>query len=463
MRSLFWKIFLGFWLTVLLAGGIVWLLATLTRPETETLLERHLRFVARGLDGYSEDALNSLKKGGLAGWDAYRRAIPPEEPHPYILTGDLQPLLQPPAPPVVVHLARKVFAGGKVKILKRRRSFAIGRPLQLPDGRQAVLALHFRIPRPSPGAPPPHWQRRWLGGHPLGLAVFLLVSAGICLLLTRSLTRPIGRLRRATRDFAGGRLETRVGSQLRGNNELTRLGEDFDRMAEQIESLVTGQQRLLRDISHELRSPLARLGVALELARQKGPDQAAAALDRIEREAERLNALIEELLTLIRLEQPCQPAGWQQLDLVALLAEIEEDAAFEAEPEGIHIETRTLDSAPLTGQPELLRWAIEPVLRNAIRHSPRSGTIKLSLRQEGGDWLLSICDEGPGVSTEAMPHLFEPFYRADSARTPGSGTGLGLAIAARAVNLHGGSISAINRPGNGGLEVRILLPAGAAN
>ncbi|RMG54371.1 MAG: HAMP domain-containing protein, partial [Gammaproteobacteria bacterium] len=304
MRNLFLKIFLGFWLTVLLAGLLMWLLATLTRPDEQPVLEKHLRFVARGLDGYADDALGVLRERGLAGWRAYQQSLPPDEPRPFILTTQLRPLADGPVPPMVVDLARRVLAEGRVEVLKRRRGFAIGRTLQLPNGQPAALVLHFRLPGREQGAPPPRWRSRWFDdGHPVGLFIFLLVSAGVCLLLTRSLTRPIGQLRRATRAFAAGRLETRVGADLRGDRELVRLGQDFDRMAERIEALVTGQQRLLRDISHELRSPLARLGVALGLARQKAPEELIASLDRIERESERLNALIEELLTLARLEQ----------------------------------------------------------------------------------------------------------------------------------------------------------------
>jgi len=459
MGRLFWKIFLGFWLTVILAGGIVWLLAALTRPNEQPILERHLRFASKGLDGYAADALASLEQHGLRGWRDYKEKTPPEEPHPFIITSDLRPLSNAPLPPMVAHLARSIFETGEVRILKRRHRFAIGRPLQLPDGRDAALVLHFRLPHGKPGAGPPRWGRRFLGpDHRLGLVIFLLVAGAICLLLTRSLTGPIGQLRRATRDFAAGKLDTRVGDKLRGKNELSQLGVDFDRMAEQIESLVTGQQRLLRDISHELRSPLARLGVALELVRQhQTVDEAQSPLDRIEQESGRINDLIGQLLTLTRLEQAPEPATRQPIVFGDLLQQVIDDAAFEAEPRGIIIHSRGVTDAVLSGFPELLHRALDNIFRNAIRYSPDAGIIDVILEQQAQNWQLRICDQGPGVEDNCLPHLFEPFYRADSARTPGSGTGLGLAIAARAIARHEGQIRAANRSG-GGLEIHILLP-----
>lgn len=458
MRSLFWKIFLGFWLTVILAGFIVWLLAALTRMDDQPILERHLRFASKGLDGYANDALTSLKQHGLRGWQDYQRAIPPQEPHPYILTSDLQPLANHPVPRMVELLARAVIDSGEVRILKRPHRFAIGRPLQLPDGRDAVLILHFRLPRTGPGGRPPRWERRLFGpDHRLGLVVFLTVAGIVCLLLTRSLTGPIGQLRRATRDFAAGRLDTRVGKKLRGKNELARLGADFDRMAEQIETLVTGQQRLLRDISHELRSPLTRLGVALEMARRNAPPETTALLERIDLESGRLNELISQLLTLNRLEQGTGPGQREPLDLAHLVKDVCDDADFEAAPRGIQIDTDLPSRAAVTGQSELLRRALDNLLRNAIRYSPDGGRIETTLRQQGEDWLLQVSDRGPGVEEQHLGQLFEPFFRADDARTPGGGSGLGLAIAARAIQKHGGHIKASNREG-GGLQVSLRLP-----
>jgi len=226
--------------------------------------------------------------------------------------------------------------------------------------------------------------------------------------------------------------------------------------------LLGSQQRLVRDVSHELRSPLARLRVALELARRGSGDKAARALDRIEEEADRLNEMIEQLLILSRLETDAGDAERTAFDLAALVAEVVDDASFEA---GARSCTVTLDSigpCELVGSPALLRSAVENVLRNAARYSAEGSEIEVSLAVEPGEGgrraVIGVRDHGPGVPEELLVQVFQPFFRVDDARDRSTGgSGLGLAIAARAVQLHAGSIEARQAPG-GGLLVVISLP-----
>src|SRR5690606_29855913 len=234
------------------------------------------------------------------------------------------------------------------------------------------------------------------------------------------------------------------------------LGADFDRMASRVEELVRAQQRLLSDVSHELNSPLARLRVALELARQRAGDAAAGPLDRIEREAERLSVLIGEILTVSRLEHGDRtPAATVELD--ALVAEVARDADFEAKGKGRAVVASTIP-ASLRGDEEILRRAIENVVRNAIRFTPEGTEVSIAMGREGDLVLVRVRDRGPGVPDEALEDIFVPLYRVERDRDRKTGgTGLGLAIADRAVKLHGGTIRAENAP-DGGLLVTMRLP-----
>jgi two-component system sensor histidine kinase CpxA len=253
-----------------------------------------------------------------------------------------------------------------------------------------------------------------------------------------------------------------VGAQLgAADSETAALGRDFDRMASRIESLLAAQQRLLRDVSHELRSPLTRLRLALELARNKPPDPAAAHLDRIERETERLDELIGQVLTITRLEADEAKPSRAELDLATLLDEVVDDVSFEAEATNRQLDVERVGSALVVGNPELLRAALENVLRNAVRFTGEGTTVDVVLSLDDGAAELSVRDRGPGVPDDAVADIFRPFYRVDRDRDRKTGgTGIGLAITDRAVRLHGGSLSAANAS-DGGLVIRMRLPTAA--
>jgi two-component system sensor histidine kinase CpxA len=307
----------------------------------------------------------------------------------------------------------------------------------------------------------------------------VLVAAGIVSwILSRQLTLPIEALRAATRQLSGGDLSARASAKLDGSrDELAQLAHDFDRMAERIETLmreqehlVGAQRRLVRDVSHELRSPLARVGVALELARDAAqvsgdtPTEAAPApsleesLSRIEREVGRLGEMLDRLLVLARLDSGVQVPEAVEIDLAALVRSVISDANFEARTAHRMISIDDCDPCIVTGTRDLLRSAIENVVRNALRHTPENSTIEVSLRRRQNQSVLSVRDHGPGVPATELSEIFRPFYRASSSRDRQSGgTGLGLAITERAVTLHGGSVQARNAEG-GGLIVEIHLP-----
>ena len=235
-------------------------------------------------------------------------------------------------------------------------------------------------------------------------------------------------------------------------DELSELADDFDGMAERIESLLTQQRQLIRDISHELRSPLARLAIAVELVRRQTGEESITALDRIEREAILLNEMIGQVLAISRFESNIETIQIAPVDLTILLEEITDDANFEAHARNCIVQLIESRECIISGNEEWLRRAIENVVRNAVRYTYMNTTVDIRLKQTALNSTsyaeISIRDHGPGVSEANLPHLFRPFYRVSNARERQTGgTGLGLAITERAVAFHNGSITASNVPG----------------
>jgi two-component system sensor histidine kinase CpxA len=272
------------------------------------------------------------------------------------------------------------------------------------------------------------------------------------------------RLRTAARQLAAGDLTARTGAPAsKRSDEVAGLMRDFDAMAERLETLLKAQSRLLNDISHELRSPLARLNVALGLARQRAGVESVDMLDRIELEASRLNELIGRILTLARLEDGEQLAPQTPVPLDELVASVTEDAEFEAQARHCHVHIAMGEGNwEVRGNASLLHSAVENVVRNGIRYTQEGTSVQIELTSEtragGVEAVLRVSDSGPGVPAAALEKLFEPFYRLDDARGRlTGGVGLGLAITERAVRFHGGKVSAFNRP-QGGLMVEIRLP-----
>jgi two-component system OmpR family sensor kinase len=291
------------------------------------------------------------------------------------------------------------------------------------------------------------------------LLIALVVSAAVCFLLARYLTAPVNRLRDATQRITAGDLNVRVVPSLKGRkDELGLLAADFDAMAVRVRSLIEAKHQLLRDVSHELRSPLARLQIALSLA-QRGTPGVQENLARIGREADRLEQLIARALLLVRLERPALGVESELVDVGALLREIVSDVGIEADVRRARVRLTLADTLEVTGDREALRSAFENVLRNAVRYSPAESTLQVRARRAGNSIEVLIEDSGPGVPDKDLTRIFEPFYRVDASRDRAEGgEGLGLAIAARAVALHQGSIEASNLP-QAGLAVRIVLPA----
>ncbi len=351
-------------------------------------------------------------------------------------------------------LIAAAFNSGEVEMdLREPESALSAKEFTTSDGGRYVMIIRWDRPRMIP----------FLGDAPmryLRYGVLFLTALLLCWALARYLSSPIGKLREATHRLADGELSARVADEVgRRRDELSALAEDFDLMAERIESLITSQKRLSMDISHELRSPLARMNVALEIAKQKSAPETLPLLSRIESESNRLNEMIGSLLTLSRLETGQHSVEKTRVNLKKLLEHVVADADFEASPKDRGVRLQEAEECEIHGNEALLRSAIENVLRNAARYTAKDTTVNVTLNASGGKAVISVEDHGSGVPENELKNLFKPFYRVSEARDRGSGgIGLGLAIAEQAVLAHGGTISAANT-GNG-LLVRIELKTG---
>lgn len=451
MNRLFWKLFLTYWITLILFtlgclfAASLYLDQTRARHEGASPLEEYASRI--------QMARAAVAANGKAGLIEWATRLDSEELVPLmVLDNEGHDLLQREVSARTMdHLHRH--------LQRAQESPANDKPqraIRLPDGTEYWLVPDFQ------GANLGRFlSRPKVIGVPLILAA--LLSGLVCLLLARYLTAPIERLRQATHAYAAGDFSKRVSPSLGGRrDEIVDLAQALDNMAERLDTLLNSQRALLRDVSHELRSPLARVQAALGLARQRGTGDERE-LDRIEQQTERLNDLIGEILTFSRLDTGVQKAASEPIDLGSLVAEMAENARLEGAGRGIRVEYAHLDPAPCLGDPMLLHSVLDNVLRNAMLHSSEASLIEVSLTEEADtagriDHVIRIRDHGPGVPDDMLDAIFDPFVRVEAARDRNhGGVGLGLAIARRAIQAQHGQIKAENHP-QGGLLVTIRLP-----
>ena len=450
--KLFIKIFLWFLAAIAL---MIFVIIFVTRTfQTDPMVGRNQRSTRNQMMIYGGTATQIAKAEGEAGLRTYlarlRDIEPPREvdlvdQSGKVWFGEIDKISDS------LDLISRTFVSSAVETDFSLEDRTLGAaPVTFPDGRRFVLVLQWERQAPTPlfwGSTLGYWR----------LAGLLLTSILLCYLLAAYLTSPIRKLREATQKLADGDLKTRVAQKVgRRRDELADLARDFDDMAERIESLVTSQQRLNSDISHELRSPLARLNVALEIAKQKSTPETASLLDRIETESHRLNEMISRLLILAKLESGSELVEPVRVDLTELVRDVAEDADFEAQAKGRSVRISSDQPCTVMGSENLLRSAIENVLRNAVRYTAEGTAVDVSLVGQNGHSVLQVSDHGGGVPEDELANLFRPFYRVGEARTRKTGgIGLGLAIAERAIKAHKGTIAARNT--GDGLMVEIKL------
>lgn len=452
-RTLFAKIFLWFWGSIglmlcVLAGG-AWLTARNVRP-TDAHMAEPFRIVANS-------AGHVLRSSGPAALDSMLTLLSTRDRLPSYFVGEAHTEDWRALPPDVAAMAREILARGDNAVWMRGGKVLFGYPVEGPASERFVIIF---APTPMPGGLGflfPLTQTRPY----LFFIVILLMTSLVCFGLASGLVAPVVRLRDATRRIAAGDLSARTGFASRTpGDELEALARDFDTMAGRIETLVSVERRLLRDISHELRSPLARMNVAISLARDRSGPEAGPMLDRIERESERLNQLISQLLMLARLEGEVRQIELERFDLAEVVDRVVADARFESQAAGREVARIGETELEFDGNAALIESAIENVVRNALRFGPAGEQVELDLARDPktGHAVVSVRDRGPGVPQDQLEAIFRPFHRVSDARDRASGgVGLGLAIAQRAVAVHGGTIEARNCA-DGGLLVEIRLP-----
>jgi two-component system sensor histidine kinase CpxA len=450
MKSLYLKIFLSFWVAQALFMVLAIVVTLAFRPRSSAWQDL--------LSSALNDAVSSYEQGGSRGLGQYLENLEKtQNVRVFLFNENMEELSHRGAPDWAVRVAT-----GRSRAPREGFIFPAPPP-PLHDSRSSEDGLH----RYTLVLAPPPGPRLFLGprGLPIpGLIIAVLSSGMVCYFLAWYMTKPVARLRAATRQIAAGDLTARAGNpKSRRGDEIAGLVRDFDSMAERLETLVKAQSRLLNDISHELRSPLARLNVALGLARQRSGPESATMLERIELEAGRLNELIGRLLTLARMEDGEQRVPSTPVALDEVVLNVAEDAEFEAQARHCHVHSEIpAGSWGVRGDASLLHSAIENVVRNAIRYTREGSTVEIHLEKTGtsgrAEAVVRVTDCGDGVPPDALEKLFQPFYRLDDARgRQTGGVGLGLAITERAVRFHGGRVAATNRAA-GGLMVEIYLP-----
>jgi len=456
MKSLFLRIFLSFWIAQALFLVLAILVTIALRPARHGIESQGPQTLAEAVNAYQSGGEHAAHDYLEELWrtQQVRAFVFDAEGHELAGHHHIPPWIEDSRQGIPPRDNPMRHRGWMDRFLPDR----IMRQAMTLDGKRYTLVVEL-----------PPGPRVFFGPHDipgLGIGIAVITSGLMCYLLAWSITSPVVRLRQAAQSLAAGDLTARTGAPASGRgDELTGLMRDFDRMAERIEGLVDSQARLLKDVSHELRSPLARLSVALGLARQRATPEVEGSLNRIELEADRLNQLIQRLLTISRLESGTDGPRKTMVSLRDIVDQVAHDAEYETAGRGCHVATPSDsdDEFMVNADPDLLRSAVENAVRNATRYTAEGTTVEVLLERElaadGEEIVIRVLDSGPGVPDEALQKIFEPFYRLDDARNQRTGgAGLGLAIADRAIRLHGGQVRASNRK-EGGLEVEIRIPA----
>ena len=448
--GIFLKFFLGLWIAILLVAGLAWTLSADRRdaPQNYGSIERGPG-VCRAIDV----ARNMERWGGteaMLNW--LRDSSSNTKPEVFVLDYRGQEISGRTVPAMALEELRSMDPRTFLRGHRHRHCGRIGVVVAQVEG---FGECTFFTVRTDPPPPRPGLGALWR----LPLWVWIVMLAVVTILVSGALAwnqaRPVRKLHWAMQKAAEGDLDVRIAGKV-GNrhDEIGALARQFDEMAERITGLLKRQKRLFHDVSHELRSPLARISIAIALA-QKNPQKTDELLERIERDVQSLDALVDELLTYARLDDNA-PMNFEVLNIVPLIEGVVDDANFEGSAKGVSVLFAAPQECIISAHVDTLLRAVENLIRNAIRYSPTQSAIDVNLTTTQGKAIITVADHGPGMPEDEIERMFDPFVRGKNQAT-GNGFGLGLAIAKRAVERHGGTLSAANRP-EGGLMMTIALP-----
>ena len=446
MRSLFARVFLNFWLA---SSLMVLSLAVVTAMTNARPLSH--RWLMHSLDLYTTTAIDVYEHGGVERLEEYLAEIHGDSHISATLMKNDVNLTNTPFPTDAAALLAQARR-------EEKSTFSFGSPWIGVVRQQRGQDIYVLVSQVRPVRmfgnfldPEKNWFR---------LAVMLLISVGLCGLLARSITRPIRSLQKTALAITQGNLAARALPAMKGRkDELASLAHDFDQMAERVQTLLNQQKMLLRDISHELRSPLARLSVSAELV-QRGDTTAA---ERMQADIKSLERMITDLLTLARIDASDKYSRHETVQIGRLVQQIVKDASFEGLTEQKSVVQTGVMERFVQADTGLLHSCIENVVRNALRHTPAGGVVEVKVSDDSDvvspTVIVHVRDEGPGVPEQALDRIFDPFFRLPSPDAhKQSGAGLGLSISRRIATLYGGTVVARNQV-EGGLEVQVRLPA----
>lgn len=467
--NLFWKIFLWLWLTLILFIAVHFILMAYSRDRVhiEPVPDSALADLQRLAERLETRPFPGPfgKQSPVPHIHRHFRNLTPDSRHGepgrldlFFLNRQGNDIGGKPLAQALVLLHNRYLENGRPGIIYQQQDLYMG-PLVINRGGETHYVYSHRRLR---GLGQEHIRMIWSQTPKNLLLSAVLITFPVCFALAWYLSSPIRRLQQATHEFSSTqKVPAQIAPLQKRGDEFGDLARDFSQMAARVQNTLESQKRLLSDVSHELRSPLARLRIALGLVQQKTADQPGAyrrELDQMILECERIDSLIGQLLDIARLDRDSPNTETTPFDLCELILDIKHDAELEAGQKNLTLRTSLPDRQLMKGVPEILRAGVENVLRNALRHAPANSEIDIRLTKGETSRLLTIRDRGPGVDAAHIDKIFEPFYRPQYARERDSGgSGLGLAIAKRAIEYHGGTILAENA-GGGGLQVSIRLP-----
>lgn len=452
MYSLFWNIFVSFWVAMIISGvAIAWYTEKLSEDEVPPLFKQHYQIFKQ----QSDTAKQTLSQHGIAGllqWKDNKQNTSAIE-RLYIVDEQGMELTHQPLPQDIRRFINSEFNIHFNTLFDASMDSILGYRITTPDDKLYYLVTTFNKPHPL-----------FFLLTPQRIIIGIVVSGLICFALARYLSSPIKRLRQAAMQISQGNLDVRMSESTQNrNDEIGALAQDFNFMAKRLQTIINSQKHLMRDISHELRSPLARIQVALELAR-KHKTTIEPELQRIELELERLNILIDELLAFVRMEIDKENVDREIINVKELLEQIIDDTHFE-NSQTIQQQQVILECAAdleILANPQLLYRAFENIIRNACFYTPNGTEVKIKCASANDNVVLTVEDDGPGVPEDMLEKIFEPFVRVSKSREKQSGGyGIGLAITKRAIEIHGGHIKAKNKSSGTGISMAVSLPIGS--